>query len=159
MFCPNCGKEIPDGSAFCPECGNTLGAAPAGSSDSLIAGMNVVPANYLTYGACLLIIIGLFLPFVSVFGYGANYFGAWYGKIALVMAIAQIVLMSLPQTKAAAKGTNMGFSICSVIFVIIGAIVNTAQGYGLVKLAFGFYLLLAASIFWVVAAIKYKKAA
>lgn len=27
MFCPNCGKQIPDGSRFCPECGATLNAA------------------------------------------------------------------------------------------------------------------------------------
>ena len=24
MFCPNCGKEIPDGSKFCPYCGEKL---------------------------------------------------------------------------------------------------------------------------------------
>ena len=26
MFCPNCGKQIPDGSRFCPGCGTQLGA-------------------------------------------------------------------------------------------------------------------------------------
>lgn len=29
MFCPNCGKEIQDGSAFCPECGTRIEAAGA----------------------------------------------------------------------------------------------------------------------------------
>ena len=29
MFCPNCGKEITDGSAFCPGCGKATAAAPA----------------------------------------------------------------------------------------------------------------------------------
>ena len=24
MYCPNCGKEIPDESKFCPECGYTI---------------------------------------------------------------------------------------------------------------------------------------
>ena len=24
MFCPNCGKEVPDGAGFCPECGNKI---------------------------------------------------------------------------------------------------------------------------------------
>ena len=24
MYCPNCGKEIPDESKFCPECGSTI---------------------------------------------------------------------------------------------------------------------------------------
>jgi len=29
MFCPNCGKRIPDGSRFCGECGKPIAAAPA----------------------------------------------------------------------------------------------------------------------------------
>ena len=40
MFCPNCGIEVPDGSAFCPECGTRIdgatqkiaGASPAGAA-------------------------------------------------------------------------------------------------------------------------------
>ena len=28
MFCPNCGTQLPDGSAFCGNCGNRLSAAP-----------------------------------------------------------------------------------------------------------------------------------
>ena len=29
MFCPQCGSQLPDGSAFCGKCGAQLGAAPA----------------------------------------------------------------------------------------------------------------------------------
>ena len=29
MFCPQCGNQLPDGSAFCGKCGAQLGAAPA----------------------------------------------------------------------------------------------------------------------------------
>jgi hypothetical protein len=29
MYCPNCGKSIPDGSAFCPGCGKPATGAPA----------------------------------------------------------------------------------------------------------------------------------
>ena len=31
MFCPNCGVQIPDGSAFCGTCGAPLGAAGSGT--------------------------------------------------------------------------------------------------------------------------------
>ena len=31
MFCPNCGAQIPDGSAFCGTCGAPLGAAGSGT--------------------------------------------------------------------------------------------------------------------------------
>lgn len=30
MFCPNCGKQVPDGAKFCTECGSPLTAMPAG---------------------------------------------------------------------------------------------------------------------------------
>lgn len=38
MFCPNCGKQIPDGSKFCPECGSTLDAAGGGSVPPVSSG-------------------------------------------------------------------------------------------------------------------------
>ena len=28
MFCPECGKEVPNGTPFCPECGAKIGAEP-----------------------------------------------------------------------------------------------------------------------------------
>lgn len=34
MFCPNCGKELPEGAAFCPECGNALRAAAPATTDA-----------------------------------------------------------------------------------------------------------------------------
>ena len=40
MFCPKCGKEIPDGSAFCSSCGtnvNTMGG-PSGAAKPSAAG-------------------------------------------------------------------------------------------------------------------------
>ena len=43
MFCPNCGKEIPDGAAFCGECGTSL-AAPASPVESAPEAAPVEPA-------------------------------------------------------------------------------------------------------------------
>lgn len=37
MFCPNCGKQIPDGSVFCPECGANLAATANGGSTAPFA--------------------------------------------------------------------------------------------------------------------------
>lgn len=38
MFCPNCGKELPEGAAFCPECGKALrAAAPADAGQATSA--------------------------------------------------------------------------------------------------------------------------
>ncbi len=42
MFCPNCGKEIQDGSVFCPECGTRI--AGAGATEK-IAGASTAGAS------------------------------------------------------------------------------------------------------------------
>lgn len=44
MFCPNCGKEIPDGAAFCGECGTSL-AAPAAEAAPEAPAAPVEPAT------------------------------------------------------------------------------------------------------------------
>ena len=42
MFCPNCGKEIQDGSVFCPECGTRIAGAGATAK---IAGASTAGAS------------------------------------------------------------------------------------------------------------------
>jgi len=37
MFCPNCGTQLPDGSAFCPNCGTRLGGMPQGGTQNAYA--------------------------------------------------------------------------------------------------------------------------
>ena len=85
MFCSNCGKQIPDGSAFCPECGATLGgaqAAPQGAAmqnfqqgfnnfQNAVKGADYSDAfnmnrtgnkmNFVGFGSALLMLIFLFL--------------------------------------------------------------------------------------------------
>jgi len=33
MYCPKCGKEVPDGGKFCPGCGADAGVAPVAVDD------------------------------------------------------------------------------------------------------------------------------
>ena len=90
MFCSNCGKQIPDGSAFCPECGATLGGAQAapqgaamqnfqqgfnnfqnavkGADYSDVFNMNRTgnKMNFVGFGAALLMLIFLFLPMYHI---------------------------------------------------------------------------------------------
>ena len=53
MFCPKCGKEIPDGSAFCSSCGtnvNTMsgpgGAAKPSAAGAAFSGLGGFLKNY-----------------------------------------------------------------------------------------------------------------
>lgn len=48
MFCPSCGKKIPDNSSFCPECGkpivrNQQKASGAGSTQAAPVQQTAVP--------------------------------------------------------------------------------------------------------------------
>jgi hypothetical protein len=47
MFCPNCGKEVPDGSIFCPECGTKIEKEPTTdvSATTVSSTDNVVSAQ------------------------------------------------------------------------------------------------------------------
>jgi len=50
MFCPNCGKQIPDSSAFCPECGKATNTAPAPeTTPAPAAATPTVPVSKLQY--------------------------------------------------------------------------------------------------------------
>ena len=43
MFCPKCGKQLPDGAAFCASCGTPLNVQPAAPSEPVIPAAPVVP--------------------------------------------------------------------------------------------------------------------
>jgi len=54
MFCPKCGNQLPDGSAFCGKCGVQLGqsktAAPTARVSSASPGGSVSPASIAAAG-------------------------------------------------------------------------------------------------------------
>jgi hypothetical protein len=57
MFCPSCGKELPDGSSFCLHCGKPTAAAPAAAQKK--------PGTQILWivglGALLLVVVGAFV--------------------------------------------------------------------------------------------------
>lgn len=84
MFCPKCGAQIPDGSAFCPTCGEQFNAqpqeqpAPAPQQPAKAPAFAVPPVKTLVkLGIALLAFIFGFLPWFSI---GASYFGISYSE-------------------------------------------------------------------------------
>jgi TM2 domain-containing membrane protein YozV len=77
MYCPKCGKEIPDDASFCPECGS-----PVKSQDTTPLS-DEIPAQKSTLAA------GLFGIFLGAFGVHNFYLG-YIGK-----AVVQLVLSCL----------------------------------------------------------------
>lgn len=82
MFCPKCGSEIAEGSAFCGKCGASVGAqargsAPAGSaqgaaSGSAGAGAPAPKRNGAKIGAIAAVVV---VVVVLVAGFATNWFG------------------------------------------------------------------------------------
>ncbi len=89
MFCPTCGREIPDGTTVCLACGATIGDRPVpGYEGSAGRSVRVKPEKKSE-------ILAFFLSFI-VPGLGHMYLGRInIGVILLVASIACVVLGSL----------------------------------------------------------------
>lgn len=82
MFCPKCGSEIAEGSAFCGKCGapvnaQAAGAAPAGSAQGAAsggagAGAPVPKRSGAKIGAIAAVVV---VAVVLVAGFATNWFG------------------------------------------------------------------------------------
>jgi hypothetical protein len=68
VFCRDCGKTIPDDSAFCPECGAKLAAVPAGGlAYGGAAAVADAPAAAVSSGLNIgIIAASLFIPIVGL---------------------------------------------------------------------------------------------
>ena len=82
MFCPKCGSEVADGSAFCGKCGAQLGAPAGGAAGAAAtggaqgAGAAGVPAAKRKSGAKIGIIIAVVVVvLVLAAGFATNWFG------------------------------------------------------------------------------------
>jgi hypothetical protein len=83
MYCPKCGKEIPDDASFCPQCGASVKKAetytPSGEDD-------LTPKSTLA--------AGLFGIFLGAFGVHNFYLG--YTTKAIVQVVLSALIVFLP---------------------------------------------------------------
>lgn len=84
MFCPNCGAQVPDGSAFCGSCGARLGGAPQAPQQSVYQQAPQQTAKQkkkISKGKVALIAVAA-VAVVAVLGMLVNYFaGVGYRRI------------------------------------------------------------------------------
>ena len=84
MFCPNCGAQLPDGSAFCGSCGARLGGAPQAPQQSVyqqVPQQTAKPKKKISKGKVALIAVAA-VAVVAVLGMLVNYFaGVGYRRI------------------------------------------------------------------------------
>ncbi|MDD6223991.1 MAG: hypothetical protein PUB18_03230 [bacterium] len=100
-------------------------------------------AQYIGYAGCVLLLIGNFLPFLTVKLFGLSQsinFIDTNGKIVVVAAIIAGVLFFLKKDKFAT--IPAGISLAVIIYNIADTDVLEYSGYGVVSFGFGFWLLI-----------------
>ena len=135
MFCPNCGNQIADGSAFCPACGKatnvTIQAVPVQPVQYAYVKPKV-PGRGLGIAGMVLGIIGLFycLGAFSVAESIAegSFFNGDYASAVFAPFIVYFAFPILAVSLAGAgrhKGYKTGVSASGVIMGIIGLVLLT----------------------------------
>lgn len=162
MFCPSCGKEIPEGATFCPNCGATVRKASSPNGQVAFSGViNKSKMNIFGIIASVVLLLSAFLPFVSVNIFGsslsASLMDGGDGIIVIAFAIAGIVFSLL--------GIDIVVIITGVAGIIIFFVENSqfsevasddefgALASAMIDKGPGFYFLLLGSICLIIAGI------
>ncbi len=130
MFCPKCGKEVPEGATFCPSCGAPIQAAAPGAAPSQttqaqapVSGIDTLTKDSAAQSywlnrflalivdavivfVPLLIITVIFAIFVAVAGFGFTPFGIIFGGAISVLWFFIFVLYNMAMESAA--GASFG---------------------------------------------------
>jgi len=160
MFCPKCGVELPDGSAFCASCGQQLAApaaAPAAEKNVQVSIKMPSTATLVKLGVALIAFIFTFISWwsLSFMGYsGGSYsilkdgmFDAnFFLGFAKVFAIIDIVLfviyiaaqfidfnklIKLPfNVKELSGKVYYAVYIAALVFCLIGILIESFVGIG-----------------------------
>lgn len=112
MFCPKCGKEIPDNSTFCPDCGSKI------KSDAVVTTANAAPSDSKSS-----VVAGLLGIFLGVYGVHNFYLG-YTGK-AVAQLILGVLLVTCPISAI--------WGLIEGIMLLTGAINVDGKGRPLVK--------------------------
>ena len=109
MFCPKCGKEIPEGSTVCPECNATLEVASTTAQTSATAEKKPAPVGF------ILGLVSIIAWFIPLFGYPVTICG-------IVFSAKQ-----LKSTDSGAKTMAIVGLVLSIIFLVV-TLINSALG-------------------------------
>ncbi len=112
MFCAKCGAEIPDDSVQCSSCGTKVsGEAPAagpGALSMLSLMIKADPTLFTTMVGSLLIILGTFLPWISIqmgYPFGTiSSLGVEMAQGAAVLVVGVLLLSVLVLSRSGAAG-------------------------------------------------------
>lgn len=159
MFCKQCGKENPNGSAFCLACGTPLEKMASGTP-----GKKNINIPAIASGA--LAILGVFLPYLSVsfmgfsdslYLFGDNSYPFW-GVMLLLASIVVCALAALKMNKGVLIAGGIDLLLFFITLIVI--ITDAGDAWPYANLSVGFYFMLLgilAAIASAVATIVMKK--
>ncbi len=125
MFCPKCGKEVPEGATFCPSCGTTLqagaSATPSAAPAAPVSGFETLTKDskaqeywlwrfvafivdaVIVYVVLAILTVLIALP--ALFTGGAGFFGVVFGGIAFLWGIIFVLYFAAMESW---RGASLG---------------------------------------------------
>lgn len=171
MFCEKCGAKNPDGATFCSTCGAVIRSAEVNSYNYQAPSSKSGASGWLiALGAAIVGIIGyLFLPWISVSGYGesanlaffdlfddmgsdGDWFYIFFAVASIFLIFAIITLISLLKKKnvtalSSVTGILGVISFFCMMFEVNGEEYEGLSAWGIdVGIGFGVWLILIAGI-------------
>ncbi len=135
MFCNNCGKTLPEGTAFCDNCGASQSAIPAQQvSHQTVNYYNVQPYNPgKGFGAASMIlgIVAALLPCFSCI----PYVGWVISFLSLPCALLAIIFGIVGKSKSRSAGCKNGMATAGLILGIIYVVLIIVAAIALAVIA------------------------
>ena len=111
MYCSKCGAKIPEGSAFCSVCGTSIsGDRP---KDQNVASDWVSVTSFIILGV-ILVIIGIFLPWMGVLG-----INTYSGPVVLMGAVLSLAALILARSGATGRWSVVMLLLSGLMLVLV----------------------------------------
>ena len=111
MYCSKCGAKIPEGSAFCSVCGTSIsGDRP---KDQNVASDWVSVTSFIILGV-ILVIIGIFLPWMGVLG-----INTYSGPVVLMGAVLSLAALILARSGATGRWSVVMLLLGGLLLVLV----------------------------------------
>jgi TM2 domain-containing membrane protein YozV len=87
MFCPKCGKEVPEGSAYCPSCGAAMNTSESATNDFAANDTYSQSSGTVQKSALAAGLLGIFLGVYGVHNFYLGYTSKAVGQLILGLTI------------------------------------------------------------------------
>jgi len=124
LFCPKCGKPVPDGAAFCPSCGAPLQASASAAPSGSVSGFETLTkdqkaqeywlwrfVSFVIDAIIVYLVLGILTALIALpalFTGGVGFFGLVFGGIAFLWGIIFVLYFAVLEST---RGKSIGKGI------------------------------------------------